>query len=91
MEADLGSSLPDPNKQVFPLLSPHPVPVSSADIYDETTPTPKATDAGNYSYGRSAIELPQIYDQSNTGGEEMGNVNKDALKPTLPNVSLELL
>lgn len=85
MEADLGSSLPDPNKQVFPLLSPHPVPVSAADIYDETTPTPKAIDAGNY--GRSAIELPQIYDQSNTGAEEIGHANKDALKPTLPNVS----
>ncbi|XP_072045718.1 uncharacterized protein [Amphiura filiformis] len=85
---ELGSSLPDPNKQTFPVLSPQPAAATPGGVvydYDEATPPPGDM-GGHYATGRSAIELPQIYDQSNGGAEDPSNASKDALKPTLPSV-----
>ncbi len=91
---ELGSSLPDPNKQTFPVLSPHPAAFQTGVIYEAVPPSGEDTGGGGENVaasavpGSSAIELPQIYDQSNGYGEEAPHVTKDALKPTLPSVRI---
>ena len=101
MEPQLAMTLPDPNKQAFPLLSPHhPVMPPIMTYQSSPSPTKPLTtmaeaqalnSSGGLGKSGGAIELPHIYDGqvSGIGGDDVTNTTKDALKPSLPRVSYQ--